>query len=305
MMLIMLSRSNPSLIAASFTRRGQPCWFRIGPSRHRAPKKRLEAIQHTNQEHRLGTEWKDHQERMSLIRTKADGKSRRPNDGLLLESMINIILRKYFPSNLFVILSRLFDDVKLKTEMGQMLDIDAPTDLAVDSKSFQSFFSLERYQKIVKYKTSYYTFFLPIASAFALSGQDDAPLLRKMEEICLLFGEYFQIQDDFLDCFGNVEQTGKIGTDIEDFKCSWLAVQFLMRASPTQLQTFRQHYGSKEKASVQQIKQLYVELGIKQIFEEYEKTAFEAISGSISQVDHAGLKRVLNNLLHSLFKRSK
>ena len=42
------------------------------------------------------------------------------------------------------------------------------------------------------------------------------------------------LQDDFLDCFGDPAVTGKVGTDIEENKCSWLVVQALQRATPSQ-----------------------------------------------------------------------
>jgi farnesyl diphosphate synthase len=52
--------------------------------------------------------------------------------------------------------------------------------------------------------------------------------------ILLPLGEYFQVQDDYLDCYGNPEIIGKIGTDIMDNKCSWLINQALAVASPEQ-----------------------------------------------------------------------
>ena len=88
--------------------------------------------------------------------------------------------------------------------------------------------------RIVTYKTAFYTFYLPAAAAMHLCGIKDEAALALARDICVQLGQFFQIQDDYLDAYADPEVLGKIGTDIEDNKCSWLVVQALAKADDKQ-----------------------------------------------------------------------
>ena len=51
----------------------------------------------------------------------------------------------------------------------------------------------------------------------------------------------------FLDCYGDPATTGKEGTDIEECKCTWLAVQALSRVTPEQREILKVSNGLGRK----------------------------------------------------------
>ncbi|XP_006895853.1 PREDICTED: farnesyl pyrophosphate synthase [Elephantulus edwardii] len=224
------------------------------------------------------------------------------NDAMLLESCIYRLLKLYCREQPYYLnLMELFLQSSYQTEIGQALDlITAPQD-----KVDLSRFTEKRYKSIVKYKTAFYSFYLPVAAAMYMAGIDGEKEHANARKILLEMGEFFQIQDDYLDLFGDPSVTGKIGTDIQDNKCSWLVIQCLQRASPEQRQILQDNYGQKETEKVARVKALYEELELPAVFKQYEEESFSHIMGLIEQYAAPLPPAIFLGLAHKIYKRKK
>eukprot|EP00980_Cylindrotheca_fusiformis_P016928 scaffold5156_cov143-Cylindrotheca_fusiformis.AAC.8 len=223
------------------------------------------------------------------------------NDSFILESFVFTIIKKHFgASPYYQKLVDLFLKITQNTEFGQLLDLTSQTPGKVDLTRF----TLERYQMIVKYKTAFYTFYLPVAIGMITAGVTDEAAFKLAESICLKMGEYFQIQDDYLDCFGDPEVIGKVGTDIQDNKCSWLVVQALNVCSPAQRKVLESNYGQWDDKKVEKVKSLYRELDLPKVFTDYEEASYASIQEDLQKVDCMP-KECFDILLKKIYKRSK
>ena len=123
--------------------------------------------------------------------------------------------------------------------------------------------------------------------------------------LCKL-GEYFQVQDDYLDCFGDESVIGKVGTDIRDNKCSWLIITALELVSPEQMDILRKNYGRKDDSCQDQVKQVYRDLDLPRYYREYEEMSYANIMNMIQQVDEDKLpRRIFHDILEMIYKRDK
>ena len=226
------------------------------------------------------------------------------NDAFMLESSIYLILKKHFRSHpAYIDLIELFHEVTFQTELGQLCDlITAPED-DVNLNNF----SMDKYTFIVIYKTAYYSFYLPVALALHYLQLATPSNLKQAHDILIPLGEYFQIQDDYLDAFGDPSVIGKIGTDIKDNKCGWLINQALLICTPEQRKILGENYGQKDDEKEGKVKKLYHDVKLQKRYEEYEESRVAEIRKMIASVDESeGLKReVFESFIAKIYKRRK
>ncbi|KAL2483901.1 Farnesyl pyrophosphate synthase 1 [Forsythia ovata] len=223
------------------------------------------------------------------------------NDGIILRNHIARILKKHFREKpYYVDLIDLFNEVEFQTASGQMIDLIT----TLEGEKDLSKYSLQLHRRIVQYKTGYYSFYLPVACALLMAGEnlDNHVAVRN---VLIDMGIYFQVQDDYLDCFGDPEKIGKIGTDIEDFKCSWLVVKALECCNEEQKKILFEHYGKVDAADVAKVKAIYNDIDLKGVFAEYENKSYERLTSSIEAHPSKAVQAVLKSFLGKIYKRQK
>merc|ERR1719203_1098465 len=223
------------------------------------------------------------------------------NDAFLLEMIVFKVLKRHFGAEAYY--GQLVDlllETTFQTECGPLLDTLC-LNLGLND------FTEHRWMLIVKYKTAFYSFYCSVAMGMIVAGITDVQEYNACREILMIMGIYFQAQDDYLDCYAPPEQLGKIGTDIQDKKCGWLFVHaYHSLASPEQKAVFDKVYGKckVQTPEEQKIKDVYTELGLKELYQKYEKESYEKImtlKDKVKQVPWG----VFEAFLKKIYKRDK
>lgn len=225
------------------------------------------------------------------------------NDAFMIEMLVFRTLKRHFwQEPYYHQLVDLFQETTFQTECGQLLDLQCENIGLED-------FTLNRWTLIVKYKTAFYSFYCSVALGMLVAGITSKRAYDAAREPLVKMGIYFQAQDDFLDAFGTPEQIGKIGTDIQDKKCGWLFVKaFNELVSPEQKKFLEEHYGKCKIDSPEekQIKQMYKDLNLEKLYQEYEQKSYDEIMAMKPAVEDANLPwSVFEVFLKKVYKRSK
>eukprot|EP00730_Choanoeca_flexa_P020474 TRINITY_DN9999_c0_g1_i1.p1 TRINITY_DN9999_c0_g1~~TRINITY_DN9999_c0_g1_i1.p1 ORF type:complete len:357 (+),score=121.40 TRINITY_DN9999_c0_g1_i1:2065-3135(+) len=224
------------------------------------------------------------------------------NDSFLIESAIYKLLKRHFKSeSYYVDLLELMHETTYQTELGQLLDlITAPEGEMVLDR-----FTIEKHTCIVKYKTAFYSFYLPVAMAMLMAGVKDEQAYTNAKDILIEMGVFFQVQDDYLDCYGDPKVIGKIGTDIQDNKCGWLVVQALKMVTPEQRKVLEDNYARKDAACEAKVKELYKELNLEQLYKDYEEQHYQKLMGMIKDKSGELPQAIFTDFAAKIYKRQK
>ncbi|MFC2086379.1 polyprenyl synthetase family protein [Bacteroidota bacterium] len=202
------------------------------------------------------------------------------------------------PDKLQDILS-VFNQIALQVCEGQQYDMNFETRDKV---------SIEEYLTMIKLKTA-----VLIAGSLKIgailggaTGQDAESLYQFGKNI----GMAFQIQDDLLDSFGNLEKFGKkIGGDIVENKKTYLLIKAVEVAKGENLSLLNKYMNSNENFSDEEkisgVLSIYEKLNIKRITEEKIDEYFELADTWLNRITiEEKRKEKLIGLAENLINRS-
>lgn len=168
------------------------------------------------------------------------------NTGILSGDALLILayqMLESYPPALYKPLNQLFSKTAIEVCEGQQYDVDFER---------QSTVLLEEYLHMIEYKTSV---LLGCAMKMgAMIAEADEPTADRFYEFGRWLGIAFQIQDDYLDAFGNPETFGKkVGGDILENKKTYLFLAALQQADEAQKNALLKWYAHQEQVEEEKI----------------------------------------------------
>lgn len=219
------------------------------------------------------------------------------NTGILSGDAMLIMAYQLFENyeaNTFQALARLFSKTALEVCEGQQYDVDFETRQDV---------TIPEYLKMIEYKTA-----VLVGAAMkmgAIVSQASTEDQNNIYEFGRHLGIAFQLQDDYLDAFGDPKTFGKqVGGDIIENKKTYLylkALEFSSETESTELQHLFSSTPQDATVKIERTKQLFMSSGsaeaTKQAIHDYTDKAFSVLQGLHISEDKKELLKMFGNSL--------
>jgi geranylgeranyl diphosphate synthase type II len=221
------------------------------------------------------------------------------NTGILSGDAMLILAYQYFEQYepaIFRELAQLFSKTALEVCEGQQWDVDFET---------RSDVTIPEYLKMIEYKTA-----VLVAAAMkmgAIVAETSAENGKLIYNFGLNLGLAFQLQDDYLDAFGNPATFGKqIGGDIIENKKTYLYLKAVEFASPEEKAKLLQLFSvslAENESKIEEVKSIFNSTGAssatQQAIQDYTLKAFATLDKmNISSDKKAMLQSFGENLMN-------
>ena len=220
------------------------------------------------------------------------------NTGILSGDAMLILSYQFlesYPTEMFKELTSLFSKTALEVCEGQQYDVDFETRDDV---------TIPEYLKMIEYKTS-----VLVAAAMKM-GAIVAKAAKEETEAAYAYGKNlgiaFQLQDDYLDAFGDPKTFGKqVGGDIMENKKTFLYLTSFEKGSKEQRESLQHLFAIKPKkpdAKIEAVKSIFEECGAveetRNAIKAYTQKAFDALETmKISQKNKEQLRQFGESLM--------
>ncbi|SDS48969.1 geranylgeranyl diphosphate synthase, type II [Polaribacter sp. KT25b] len=213
------------------------------------------------------------------------------NTGILSGDAMLILAYQYFENYepiVFQKLAKLFSKTALEVCDGQQLDVDFETRNDV---------TIDEYINMIRLKTS-----VLVAAALkmgAIVAKTDEENANLIYDFGLNLGLAFQLQDDYLDTFGDPETFGKqVGGDIIENKKTFLYLKCLEVANEKDRNKLKHYYNLKlddNSIKIEEIRRIFdlndIPVLIKHQIEHYTQKAFNTLAKmNITKSNKEGLR---------------
>ena len=223
------------------------------------------------------------------------------NTGILSGDAMLILAYQYFEEyepTIFRALAKLFSKTALEVCEGQQWDVDFES---------RSDVTIPEYLKMIECKTAVLVAAaMKMGAIIAKTSEENANLIY---DFGLNLGLAFQLQDDYLDAFGNPETFGKqVGGDIIENKKTYLYLKAMEFASPNEKEELVHLFSihpEDNSDKINSVKQIFHSSGAAQAtqkaIQDFTLKAFETLEKMNVSVDK---KAMLTNFGENLMKRN-
>ena len=190
-----------------------------------------------------------------------------------------------------------FNEIAIKICEGQQIDMDMQQKTTI---------ALNDYLHMINLKTGALIQFSLVSPAIMLGVHNN--VIIKLRHIGMYIGQLFQIQDDYLDIYGQYSSTGKaIGIDIRERKKTFLYFKAINLMSKKNKDRFIVLYHSTDPDKIEKVLLYYNKLGIQKLVLEEINKIYNKINLLIHEIPNCPLanRNLLIEFLTHILQREK